>query len=188
MNASLPVRQEIAVPASIVRGDSASGSMLEVCSVRVGPTVFGIPIEHIVEIIGGVRPRPVPLAPDFVGGLIHYRGDILTTVSLRRLLYVDGIQCTDGRQDIVVLEGPGGCFGLQVDSVGQVLTVSSADHEPNPSILDGHRRALFAGAYKLTDGLLIMLDSARLDPDLLSPALIRSERVDSGPAIGLLKS
>jgi purine-binding chemotaxis protein CheW len=51
-----------------------------------------------------------------------------------------------------------------VDAVGEVLTVSSSDYEPNPSILDERRRALFAGAYKLKDGLLVMLDPERLDP------------------------
>ncbi len=50
-----------------------------------------------------------------------------------------------------MLESAGGCFGLLVDSVGEVLTVSSADYEPNPSILDERRRALLAGAYKLKD-------------------------------------
>jgi len=76
----------------------------------------------------------------------------------------------DGPQDILVLESSGGCFGLLVDSVGEVLTVSSADHEPNPSILDERRRALFAGAYKLKDSLLVMLDPERLDPMRLSEA------------------
>jgi purine-binding chemotaxis protein CheW len=51
-----------------------------------------------------------------------------------------------------------------VDSVGEVLTVSSSDHEPNPSILDARRSALFAGAYKLQQGLLVMLDPEKLDP------------------------
>jgi purine-binding chemotaxis protein CheW len=131
------------------------------CSVRLGQTLFGVPITHILEIVGGVKPQPVPLAPVFVGGLFHYRGDVLTTVSLRQLL---GMPVNDGPQDILVLESSGGCFGLLVDSVGEVLTVSSADHEPNPSILDERRRALFAGAYKLKDSLLIMLDPERLDP------------------------
>jgi purine-binding chemotaxis protein CheW len=103
----------------------------------------------------------------YVGGLVHYRGDVLTTVSLRQLL---GMAPKDGPQDILVLESKGGCFGLLVDSVGEVLTVSSADHEPNPSILDERRRALFAGAYKLKDRLLVMLDPERLDPMRLSEA------------------
>jgi purine-binding chemotaxis protein CheW len=102
-----------------------------------------------------------------VGGLIHYRGDVLTTVSLRQLLEMPR---RDGPQDILVIESAGGCFGLLVDSVGEVLTVSSVDFEPNPSILDERRRALFAGAYKLKDSLLVMLDPERLDPMRLSAA------------------
>jgi purine-binding chemotaxis protein CheW len=54
--------------------------------------------------------------------------------------------------------------------VGEVLTVSADNYEPNPSILDERRRALFAGAYKLKEGLLVKLDPERLDPMRLSAA------------------
>jgi purine-binding chemotaxis protein CheW len=136
-------------------------ALLEVCSVRVCKSLFGIPIRHILEIVGKARPRPVPLAPDFVGGLVHYRGDVLTTVSLRSLLDLPPLE---NAQDVLVLESESGCFGLLVDSVGEVLTVSSVDFEPNPSTLDERRRAMLAGAYKLKDSLLVMLDPERLDP------------------------
>jgi purine-binding chemotaxis protein CheW len=142
----------------------------EVCSVRLGKTLFGVPINHILEIVGGVRPQPVPSAPVYVGGLVHYRGDVLTTVSLRQLL---GLPPKDGAQDILVLESVGGCFGLLVDSVDEVLTVSSADYEPNPSILNERRMGLLAGAYKLRAGLLVMLDPKRLDPLHLGASLAR---------------
>jgi len=147
------------------RKDKATAALVEMCSVRLGQTLFGVPITHILEIVGSARPQPVPLAPVYVGGLVHYRGDVLTTVSLRQLL---GLPPKDGTQDILVLESSGGCFGLLVDSVGEVLTVSSADHEANPSILDERRRALFSGAYKLKDSLLVMLDPEQLDPMRLS--------------------
>jgi purine-binding chemotaxis protein CheW len=143
----------------------AAAALVEMCSVRLGQTLFGIPITHILEIVGSARPQPVPLAPVFVGGLFHYRGDVLTTVSLRQLL---GLPPKEGAQSILVLESSGGCFGLLVDSVGEVLTVSSADYEPNPSTLDERRRALFAGAYKLKDSLVVMLDPEQLDPVRLS--------------------
>jgi purine-binding chemotaxis protein CheW len=146
---------------------AAAVTLVEVCSVRLAQTWFGVPITHILEIVGSARPQPVPLAPAYVGGLVHYRGDVLTTVSLRQLL---GLPPRDGAQDILVLECSGGCFGLLVDSVGEVLTVSSADHEANPSILDERRKALFAGAYKRRDKLLVMLDPERLDPMRLSAA------------------
>lgn len=143
-------------------------SVMEVCSVRLGQTWFGIPIAHILEIVGGARPQPVPLAPEFVGGLFHYRGDVLTTVSLRQLLVMPP---REGSQDILVLESTSGCFGLLVDTVGEVLTVSSEDYETNPSIFDQRRKALFTGAYKLKDKLLVMLDPERLDPMRLSQNL-----------------
>ena len=145
----------------------AAATLAEMCSVRLAQTLFGVPITHILEIVGGARPQPVPLAPPFVGGLVHYRGDVLTTVSLRQLL---ALPPKDGAQDILVLESSGGCFGLLVDSVGEVLTVSSADYEPNPAMLDERRKALFAGAYKLKDSLLVMLDPERLDPMRLGKA------------------
>jgi purine-binding chemotaxis protein CheW len=149
------------VGAVLNRKEKSTATLVEMCSVRLGKTLFGVPISHILEIVGGARPQPVPLAPKYVGGLVHYRGDVLTTVSLRHLLDMPPM---DGPQDILVLESAGGCFGLLVDSVGEVLTVSSADHEPNPSTLDERRRALFNGTYKLKDSLLVMLDPERLDP------------------------
>jgi len=154
-------------------------ALVEVCSVRAGATLFGIPIQHILEIVGSARPQPIPLAPGFVGGLMHYRGDVLTTVSLRYLLDLPPL---DGAQDILVLESAGGCFGLLVDSVCEVLTVSGIDYEPNPSILDERRRALLAGAYKLKDSLLVMLDPERLDPVRLDPARPDAARVGAAQA------
>jgi purine-binding chemotaxis protein CheW len=149
------------------RKDKSASAVVEICSVRLGQSLYGMPISHILEIVGGARPQPVPLAPRFVGGLVHYRGDVLTAVSLRQLLRMPPL---DGPQDILVLQSSGGCFGLLVDSVGEVLTVPSADFEPNPSTLDEARRDLIAGAYKLQNALMVMLDPERLDPVRLSVA------------------
>lgn len=141
--------------------NTAIAAPREMCSVRAGAALFGVPITHILEIVAGTRPQPVPLAPDFVGGLVHYRGDVLSTVSLRRLL---DLPPREGLQDMLVVESAGGCFGLLVDSVGEVLTVVEAEFEANPSTMSERRRLLFAGTYKLKEGLMIMLDPERLDP------------------------
>jgi purine-binding chemotaxis protein CheW len=145
----------------------SAAALLEICSVRLGQALYGVPISYILEIVGQAYPQPVPLAPGFVGGLVHYRGDVLTVVSLRHLLRLPPIEKP---QDILVLESPGGCFGLLVDAVGEVLTVPSADFEANPSTLDDARRDLIAGAYKLQNALMIMLDPERLDPVRLGVA------------------
>jgi purine-binding chemotaxis protein CheW len=140
---------------------SVTDEVLEMCSVRVGQTLYGVPIMRILEILGAPSTRPVPLAPSYIGGLVHYRGEVLTTVSLRRLL---DMPAREAAQDILVFEGADGYFGLLVDEVGEVMTVLPADFEGNPSTLDDRRKALFAGTYKLKDALLVMLDPERLDP------------------------
>ncbi len=72
--------------AALHRKEKTAVTLMETCTVRLGGSTFGVPITHILEIVGAARPQPVPLAPVFVGGLVHYRGDVLTTVSLRQLL------------------------------------------------------------------------------------------------------
>ena len=139
-----------------------NSAMAEICSLRVGEILFGIPISHILEILGSAQPQPVPLAAGFIGGLVHYRGDVLTTVSLRYLLHLPAFA---GPQAVLILDSPEGYFGLLVDSVGEVLTIPEVDLEPNPPNLDANRKAFFLGAYKLTNGLLlVMLDADQPRP------------------------
>jgi purine-binding chemotaxis protein CheW len=92
---------------------------------------------------------------------------VLTAVSLRRLL---GMEPAKTPEDVLVFENPDGLFGLFVDSVGEVLHVSQAEHEPNPATLEPRRQQLFAGAWKLKDRLLVSLEPERLDPMRLASA------------------
>ena len=146
----------------------ASAEVAQICSFYLGENLYGLPISHILEIVGGAKPEAVPLAPPFVAGLVHYRGDVLTTVSARKLLGMTPLE--DETPDMLVVEGSGGCFGLIVDSVREVLTVSPEDFEANPSTIHERSRAFFAGTYKLKDRLLVMLDHIRINPLELAKA------------------
>jgi purine-binding chemotaxis protein CheW len=148
--------------------DAMASQTQQVCSVRVGETQYGIPIAHVLEILGKPATQPVPLAPFFVGGLVHYRGEVLVAVSLRRLL---GMEAAHAPEDVLVFEAPDGPFGLFVDAVGEVMQVAAAEHEPNPPTLEIRRQALFAGAWKQKDGLLVTLEPDRLDPMRLAEAV-----------------
>jgi purine-binding chemotaxis protein CheW len=145
-----------------------AADLTQVCSVRLGGGLYGIPIRHILEIVGGARTQQVPLAPEFVGGLVHYRGDVLTTVNMRHVL---GMPAGEGGQDLLVVEHPDGSFGLLVDQVLEVRTVSSADFEPNPSTVNKQRHGLFAGAYKLDGDLMVLLNPERLEPMRMATGL-----------------
>ena len=59
-------------------------------------------------------------------------------------------------------------FGLVVDAVGGVVTVSRRMLEANPCTLEARGRWLFDGAYKMANGLMVRLDPQKLCPSRLS--------------------
>jgi purine-binding chemotaxis protein CheW len=140
---------------------------VSLCSLAVEEMRFGIDTRRIREVLGRRALQRVPLAPAYIGGVVPYRGEVLTAVSFRALL---GLKPYDGESSVLVLDDvtPDGCrdsFGLMVDSVGGVVTVSRSMLAANPTTLDERSRALFDGAYRMTEGLLI-----QLDPEMLRPA------------------
>ena len=130
------------------RKDKSAAALMEICSVRLGETLFGMPISHILEIVGRRGRSRCRWRPGFVGGLVHYRGDVLTTVSLRQLL---GMPPHEGTQDILVLESPA--------DASVCWWIRWARCSPSPlgrfraESLHARRapRGLFAGAYKLKE-------------------------------------
>ncbi|MHB1700105.1 MAG: chemotaxis protein CheW [Acidobacteriaceae bacterium] len=134
------------------------------CSFRVAERLYGVSIAKVREILGPTRPWPVPLAPAFVGGLVHYRGEVLTTVSLRVLF---GLPPLEEDSSVLVVDSAGGCYGLLVDrvvEVVEVVEVGQACFEESPANLEEGRRSLLCGVHKLEKGLLIEMDPAMLDP------------------------
>lgn len=144
--------------------------VVSLCEMSVGGQSFGINTRRIGEVLGGRDLQRVPMAPAFIGGVVPYRGEVLTTVSFRALL---GLEQADSNC-VLVLEDADASqrFGLVVDSVGGVVTVSRRMFEANPSTLDARGKWLFDGAYKTEDGLMVQLDPQRLQPTKLAEAEI----------------
>jgi purine-binding chemotaxis protein CheW len=140
---------------------------ISLCSISAGGQSFGIDTRRISEVLGDRELQRVPMAPAFIGGVVPYRGEVLTTVSFRALL---GLTEKAEMNCVLVLEDGDTSqrFGLVVDSVGGVVTVKREMLETNPSTLDARGKWLFDGAYKMQSGLLVQLDPQRLQPSRLA--------------------
>jgi purine-binding chemotaxis protein CheW len=140
---------------------------MSLCSLYAGSETFGIDTRKIREVLGQREPQRVPMSPRFVAGVVPYRGEVLTTVNLRALL---GMEEHVGGGCVLVMEDEGAAerFGLVVDAVGGVVTVSERALEANPCTLEARGRWLFDGAYKMETGLMVRLDPQRLCPSRLS--------------------
>lgn len=143
------------------------GDSVSLCSMHAGSGLFGIDTRRIREVIGGSTPQRVPLAPEYIAGVVPYRGEVLTTVCLRVLLGFDKLT---GPRTVLVFDDEDNdeSFGLVVDSVGGVVRMSHDALEANPSALDPRCMALFDGAYRMPTGLMVRLDPRRLGPSRLA--------------------
>jgi purine-binding chemotaxis protein CheW len=139
------------------------GTFSSLCSLVIGGRLFGIDTRMIREVLGSGRVNRVPLAPAFIGGVMAYRGEVVTVVSLRALL---GLADSTEQGCVLVLE-PGDndeCFGLTVDRVGGVVTVQQKTMAANPSTLDDASRVHFSGSFRTEEGLLVKLNPVHLHP------------------------
>jgi purine-binding chemotaxis protein CheW len=143
------------------------GDVISLCSLYAGSGIFGIDTRKIREVLGDRDLQRVPMSPPFIAGVVPYRGEVLTTVNLRALL---GLDAQSGGCCVLVMDDDEAMerFGLVVDAVGGVVTVSSQALEENPSTLEARGRWLFGGAYKMETGLMVRLDPQKLCPARLS--------------------
>jgi purine-binding chemotaxis protein CheW len=152
---------------------------VSLCSLYAGSEIFGIDTSKIREVLGERGLQRVPMSPAFIAGVVPYRGEVLTTVNLRALL---GLETHSGGRCVLVMEDDeaGERFGLVVDAVGGVVTVSQRTLEGNPCTLEARAKWLFDGAYKMENGLMVRLDPQRLCPSRLSETGLFRKNANGG--------
>lgn len=127
------------------------------CTFYVNHQFYGIDVLDVQEIVRNQPVTRVPLADPMVRGLMNLRGQIVTSIDMRRRL-----DLTDREAHVdpvnVVLKTEDGAVALLVDEIGDVLEVDEQQFEPPPETLRGPSRELIQGAYKLPDRLLVILN------------------------------
>jgi Chemotaxis signal transduction protein len=98
---------------------------------------FAANIMAIREIRGWTDTTPLPHVPDYVRGVINLRGIVLPVVDLKGKLGLGMTEATAKHVIIVVADG-NRTTGILVDAVSDIITVSNADVQPPPDVMNGH--------------------------------------------------
>jgi purine-binding chemotaxis protein CheW len=130
-------------------------------SVTIAGQLFGIPVLQVQDVLGTQQITRIPLAPPEVAGSLNLRGRIVTAIDIRIRLRLPRREAGEVPMSVVVDQG-GELYSLLVDSVGEVLSLSSKIYERNPATLDPAWRDVSAGIFRLDGTLLIVLDVGRL--------------------------
>lgn len=130
-------------------------------TVQIGPQLFGIPILEVHDVFRLERMTRVPLARTDIAGVLNLRGRIVTTIDCRARLGLPPRE--DGMPPLAVgVEHGSEFYGLLIDSVGEVLSLTAESFEPNPVNLDPRWRKISKGIYRLERKLLVVLDMTAL--------------------------
>lgn len=133
----------------------------EYVTITIGDQWFGIPVLTVQDVLDTQKITRIPMAPAEVAGALNLRGRIVTAIDVRRRLGLPERPPGAHSMSVVVDHGSE-LYSLIVDSVGEVLGLSAADFERNPSTLDPVWQSISAGVHQLEGKLLLVLDVERL--------------------------
>ena len=154
MSARLPVKKGSVAELTVAKNE-------DFVTMTIADQLFGIPVLQVQDVLGPQRITRIPLAPPEVAGSLNLRGRIVTAIDVRKRLGLPERPADKPGMSIVV-DHKGELYSLIIDSVGEVLSLSSDDFERQPATMDLRWREVSTGIYRLRDTLLVVLDVSRL--------------------------
>lgn len=128
---------------------------------KLGKEEYGLELVRVREIIALMDITPVPLAPDYVRGVMNLRGRVIPVVDLRRKFGMAPTEDHD-RKCIIVCDVRRNEQPIQmsilVDAVSEVLHIRAQDIEDAPTFSAGVETGFIHGIAKAKTGVKILLD------------------------------
>jgi len=125
----------------------------------LGDFIFGIPAEKVVEINKDLEITPVPLADEFILGIMNLRGQIVTVIDLQKKIKLQGD--LNYRLNLIIKKD-NELLSFLVEKIGDILEVPVAKLEETPDRIEGLDREYIENIYQLPDRLLLLLNVNKL--------------------------
>lgn len=135
------------------------------CTFIVGWALCGVPVDRVREVISEIPYTPVPLAEDYVAGLINLRGQIVTAIDMSVCLEMNAEvldRDPERTRNHVVVDVGDERMGLFVDDIGPVIEVDRELIETPPPNLKLAIPKLVSHTARLSEGVLLILDLDQL--------------------------
>lgn len=126
---------------------------------KTGTQEFCIDIRCTKELRGWTASTRLPHSSEYVIGVINLRGTILPIVDLAKRMGLES-EGPSERHVIIVVQLEDKLFGLLVDSVSDILNVTSSDLRPVPEVNSEKAGEIFRQVIVLENRIIceIMLD------------------------------
>ncbi|WP_127904424.1 chemotaxis protein CheW [Solirhodobacter olei] len=140
-----------------------NGAIRELVTFKAADQDFCVDIMSIREIRGWSKTTVMPHAPDYVLGVMNLRGAVVPVIDLSRRLGL-GVTEADGRHVIIIALIGDQTVGLLVESVSDILGISTESIQPTPEIASDSARSFVSGIICVEKRTLRLIDLERLLP------------------------
>jgi purine-binding chemotaxis protein CheW len=124
---------------------------------NIGNESYGVEIDTVESIIKMQEITKLPHAPEFVEGVTNLRGTVVPIIDLRKRFGLESEEPTRETR-IMIANMNDTHVGMVVDSVTQVVRISTDAIEPPPQMSITVDSAFIKGIAKLDNMLIILLD------------------------------
>jgi purine-binding chemotaxis protein CheW len=140
---------------------AVSSAVLEFLSFALGEEEYGIDIQKVQEIRGYENVTRIANAPDFIKGVINLRGIIVPILDMR-IKFNLGTPRYDAFTVVIILNLRGRVTGMVVDSVSDVVTLTTEQIKPAPEMSTTMDTSYLRGLGALDERMLILVDIDKL--------------------------
>ena len=103
---------------------------------NVGDVAYAVEIAQVKEIINPLSVVPLPRAPESIGGVADYRGEVVPVIDLR-VRFGLGSSTTSRKTKWIVVDIGGRLAALVVDAVTEVFGTGGQELRPAPALGGG---------------------------------------------------
>ncbi|MBF4255201.1 purine-binding chemotaxis protein CheW [Vibrio anguillarum] len=122
--------------------------------------MYAFAILHVKEILEYGKVTQVPMMPDYIQGIINLRGEVVPVVNLARRFYLKP-QEVNKKTCVVIIEVTNEeqrqDLGVMVDSVSEVIEISSKFMRPAPNFGTKIRAEFICGMAQFDEEFVIIL-------------------------------
>jgi purine-binding chemotaxis protein CheW len=147
---------------------------------NVGSYTLGIPAEELIEVNRNLSCTNVPGSPKMIRGILNLRGLLMPVVDISAYLDIADSKCESFS---IILKVQENNIALMVDAIGDILTFNNEELVLPPSHLSGQFEGAIEGAFRLPEGLLILLDTAAISRNAQNPHGIVPTALQSLPVL-----
>jgi purine-binding chemotaxis protein CheW len=135
--------------------------MKKFCTFLINGNFFGLDISKVIALVKEIPIIRVPLASRFVKGLIQYRGQIITVISVRRIFELPEVEL-DEKSAHVIVRTKYGLVSFLVDELKDIEEITRNIRIEVPKVIQGVDRFFVSQAYRIDETLLFILDSEKV--------------------------